>query len=166
MSRNFFATCSKTNAAGPLRQARGVDRGEHPGERTSFSLPQAHHRNMKTTNMLERFNEEIKRRTRVVQIFPNDARCLRLIRALAVERHETWQEDNRSINMTQLKEINRARLKAAARGSGSNRGIDRQPLSATLARRIRPSSDGGSGGMASRDRHDAFAERDAHNSHG
>lgn len=72
---------------------------------TYFSLPQAHHRNMKSTNMLERFNEEIRRRTRVVRIFPNEPSCLRLIRALAAEQHETWQEDNRYINMTLLKEI-------------------------------------------------------------
>lgn len=81
---------------------------------TYFSLPQAHHRNMKSTNMLERFNEEIRRRTRVVRIFPNEPSCLRLIRALAAEQHETWQEDNRYINMTLLKEIKRERLKAAA----------------------------------------------------
>lgn len=81
---------------------------------TYFSLPQAHHKNMKSTNMLERFNEEIKRRTRVVRIFPNDASCLRLITALAAEQHETWQEDNRYINMTLLKEMKRERLKAAA----------------------------------------------------
>ena len=43
---------------------------------------------MKSTNMLERLNEEIKRRTRVVRIFPNAASCLRLIRALTTETHE------------------------------------------------------------------------------
>ena len=81
---------------------------------TYFSLPQAHHKNMKSTNMLERFNEEIRRRTRVVRIFPNEASCLRLVRALAVEQHETWQEDNRYINMALLREMKRERLKAAA----------------------------------------------------
>jgi putative transposase len=49
---------------------------------TYYRLPLAHHRNMKSTNMLERFNEEIKRRTRVVRIFPNEASCLRLVRAI------------------------------------------------------------------------------------
>ncbi len=43
---------------------------------------------MKSTNMLERFNGELRRRTRVIRIFPNEASCLRLIRALAVETHE------------------------------------------------------------------------------
>ena len=51
---------------------------------------------------------------RVVRILPNDASCLRLIRALAVEQHENWQEDNRYISMALLKEMKRERLKAAA----------------------------------------------------
>jgi transposase-like protein len=44
------------------------------------------------TNMLERLNQELKRRTHVVRIFPNAAACLRLVRALAVEAHENcWR---------------------------------------------------------------------------
>ena len=43
--------------------------------------------------MLERLNEELRRRTRVVRIFPNAASCLRLVRALCVETHESWLED-------------------------------------------------------------------------
>ena len=42
--------------------------------------------------MLERLNEEIRRRTHVVRIFPNGESCLRLVRALAVETHENWLE--------------------------------------------------------------------------
>ena len=53
--------------------------------------------------MLERLNEEIKRRTHVVRIFPNAASCLRLVRALAVETHENWLEANRYLNMDDLK---------------------------------------------------------------
>ncbi len=45
--------------------------------------------------MLERLNEEIKRRTHVVRIFPNGESCLRLGRALAVETHENWLEQHR-----------------------------------------------------------------------
>ena len=48
---------------------------------TVYRLPAGHRRRMKSTNMLERLNEEIRRRTRVVRIFPNEASCLRLIRA-------------------------------------------------------------------------------------
>ena len=57
---------------------------------TVYLLPAGHRRRMKSTNMLERLNGEIRRRTRVVRIFPNDASCLRLIRALSVETHEKW----------------------------------------------------------------------------
>src|SRR5207248_2119254 len=53
-----------------------------------YRLPLAHHKHMKSTNMLERLNQEIKRRTLVVRIFPNPRSCLRLVRALAVEIHE------------------------------------------------------------------------------
>jgi transposase-like protein len=81
---------------------------------TYYALPAAHHKHMKSTNMLERFNEELKRRTRVVRIFPNEASCLRLIRALAVERHEQWQEENRYLNMTLLVEQRREALRQAA----------------------------------------------------
>lgn len=81
---------------------------------TFYRLPRRHHRHMKSTNMLERFNEEIRRRTYVVRIFPNTASCLRLVRALAVETHENWLEANRYINMEDLKEHKKLMLKAAA----------------------------------------------------
>jgi len=84
---------------------------------TFHRLPLSHHKHMKSTNMLERQNEEIKRRTRVVRIFPNAASCLRLVRALAVEMHENWIEDVRYINMNDLvehkKEVLRRLDKAA-----------------------------------------------------
>ena len=52
--------------------------------------PREHHKHLKSTNLLERLNQELKRRTHVVRIFPNEASCLRLIRALACEQHEEW----------------------------------------------------------------------------
>ena len=77
----------------------------HIGETLNFySLPRQHHKHLKSTNMLERLNEEIKRRTRVVRIFPNAASCLRLVRALCAEVHEAWLEDHRYLNMEYLKE--------------------------------------------------------------
>ena len=73
-----------------------------------YTLPLQHHKHLKSTNMLERLNEEIKRRTRVVRIFPNAASCLRLIRALATEMHENWIEAIRYLNMDLLKEHKKA----------------------------------------------------------
>ena len=85
------------------------------GETLSFyRLPRAHHKHLKSTNMLERLNEEIKRRTRVVRIFPNAESCLRLIRALCVETHEAWLEDNRYLNMTLLAEQKKELMRLAA----------------------------------------------------
>lgn len=81
---------------------------------TFYRLPRQHHKHLKSTNMLERLNEEIKRRTRVVRIFPNAASCLRLIRALCVETHEAWLEDSRYLNMTLLAEQKKEMLRVAA----------------------------------------------------
>src|SRR3954451_19461329 len=81
---------------------------------TYYRLPRQHHKHMKSTNMLERVNEEIKRRTRVVRIFPNAESCLRLVRALAVETHENWLEANRYLNMDDLREHKKLQLRRAA----------------------------------------------------
>ena len=78
---------------------------------TFYRLPRGHHKHLKSTNMLERLNEEIKRRTRVVRIFPNTESCLRLIRALAVEIHEGWLEEHRYLNMDLLVEHKRELLR-------------------------------------------------------
>jgi len=64
--------------------------------------------------MLERLNEEINHRARVVRIFHNTESCLRLVRARCVETHETRLEDNRYLNMDLLEEQRRERLRAAA----------------------------------------------------
>jgi putative transposase len=81
---------------------------------TFYRLPRQHHKNMKSTNLLERLNEEIKRRTLVVRIFPNAASCLRLVRALAAEMHENWIEAIRYLNMDFLKEHKKEQLRRAA----------------------------------------------------
>lgn len=81
---------------------------------TFYRLPRQHHKHLKSSNLLERLNEEIKRRTRVVRIFPNPQSCLRLVRALCAETHETWLEDNRYINMDLLREQKKAAMKLAA----------------------------------------------------
>jgi len=81
---------------------------------TYYRLPLAHHKHMKSTNMLERLNQEIKRRTLVVRIFPNAPSCLRLVRALAIEIHEAWLEATRYLNMEHLKERKKEALRAIA----------------------------------------------------
>lgn len=58
---------------------------------TFFSFPTAHWRRIRTTNGLERLNREIKRRTRVVSIFPNEAACLRLVSAILMEISDEWE---------------------------------------------------------------------------
>ena len=67
-----------------------------------------------TTNMLERFNEEIKRLTYVLRIFPNAKSCFRLVRSLSVETHENWLEANRSLTMVDLKALKKTELRKAA----------------------------------------------------
>jgi putative transposase len=81
---------------------------------TFYRLPRQHHKHLKSTNMLERLMEEIKRRTLVVRIFPNAPACLRLVRALAVEVHENWMEAIRYLNMEYLKEHKKEQMRHAA----------------------------------------------------
>ena len=77
---------------------------------TFYRLPKEHHKHLKSTNMLERLNQELKRRTHVIRIFPNPERCLRLIRALAVEIHEGWLETHCYLNMESLAEQKKSQL--------------------------------------------------------
>lgn len=65
---------------------------------TVFELPAKHRPRLRSTNGLERFMEEIERRTRVVRIFPNRASCLRLVTALAMEQSEEWLTGRRYVD--------------------------------------------------------------------
>jgi len=71
---------------------------------TCLAFPESYRRRIRTTNSLERLNQEIKRRTRVVRIFPNRRACLRLVTALAVEQSEEWITGRRYLDMSELKE--------------------------------------------------------------
>ena len=111
-----------------------------------YTLPLQHHKHMKSTNMLERLNEEIKRRTRVVRIFPNAASCLRLIRALTTERHENWIEairlfEHESVEGTQkgLAPSDAGRLSASKTG----RPKDRLPSRSLITGHPRAKNRGG-----------------------
>jgi putative transposase len=70
-------------------------------------FPESHRRRIRTTNGLERLNQEIKRRTRVVRIFPNREACLRLVTALAMEQSEEWVTGRRYLDMEELKDHER-----------------------------------------------------------
>lgn len=69
-----------------------------------LSFPESHQRRIRTTNGQERLNQEIKRRTRVVRIFPNRESCLRLVTALCIEQSEEWVTGRRYLNMEELRE--------------------------------------------------------------
>lgn len=62
---------------------------------TVFNFPMEHRRMIRTTNALERVNREIRRRTRVVSLFPKGASCLRLVSAMLMEISEEWQVGKR-----------------------------------------------------------------------
>lgn len=78
-----------------------------------MALPEKYRKRLRTTNMQERLNEEIRRRERVIRIFPNDDSALRLIGALLAEQNEVWQE-RRYLDMDEFAEW------AAARAAADN----------------------------------------------
>ena len=116
------------DVAGVDRRARGADGGaELVGEGVPkavacieegfadamavMALPEKYRRRLRTTNMQERLNEEIRRRERVIRIFPNDESALRLIGALLAEQNEVWQE-RRYLDMDEFAEWAAARIAA------------------------------------------------------
>jgi putative transposase len=99
---------------------------------TYYRLPQQHHKHLKSANMLERLNQELKRRTRVVRIFPNAESCLRLVRALAVETHENWLEAIRYLNMAHLAEHKKEALRKLEQQAARRRRRARAPASRSV----------------------------------
>jgi transposase-like protein len=65
---------------------------------TVFDVPVEHRRRLRTNNNLERLNREIKRRTRVATLFPNEASLLRLATAVLMETDEEWQSGKRYLS--------------------------------------------------------------------
>jgi len=55
-----------------------------------FSFPRVHWKKIRTVNMVERQNQEVRRRTRVVRVFPNEESCMRLVTAVLMDQHEDW----------------------------------------------------------------------------
>ena len=76
-----------------------------------FHLPPEHRRKMKSTNMLERLNLELKRRSRVIRIFPNRASCLRLMSYLCQETSEQWETGKRYLTIKKLDSANSKKTK-------------------------------------------------------
>jgi putative transposase len=70
-----------------------------PEALTVFAFPESHRRRLRTTNGLERLNEELKRRTRVALIFPNEAALERLVTALLMEQSEQWETNKTYLAM-------------------------------------------------------------------
>ena len=68
-----------------------------PESLTVFRLPASHRRRLRTANMLERLNRELKRRTRVATLFPNEASLLRLVTAVLMEVSEEWETGKRYV---------------------------------------------------------------------
>lgn len=66
-----------------------------------LSLPEKYRVRLRTTNGMERLNAEIRRRERVIRIFPHEASALRLIGALLAEHHEVWSTGKRYFDMTE-----------------------------------------------------------------
>lgn len=67
-----------------------------------FNLPKPIRKKLRTSNLIERMNQELKRRSRVVRIFPNEASSLRLLSAVALEIHEDWISERRWLSEEML----------------------------------------------------------------
>jgi putative transposase len=74
-----------------------------------MQFPDAHWRQIKSTNPLERLNREIRRRTNVVGIFPNDASILRLVTMLLVEQNDEWAVGRRYFSLESMACVTGAR---------------------------------------------------------
>jgi putative transposase len=111
--RELFAVTTREQAMATAEAAAARWEATHPAVArlleegiedclACLAFPLAHRARIRTTNGLERLNEEIKRRTRVVRIFPNADACLRLVTALCVEQSEEWVSGRCYLNMADL----------------------------------------------------------------
>jgi transposase-like protein len=76
-----------------------------------MSLPEKYRKRLATTNMQERLNEEIRRREKVIRIFPNEESAMRLIGAMLAEQHESWSTGRRYFDMAEFHEWRESRQK-------------------------------------------------------
>ena len=90
---------SSRNTRRPRPSSQPGWRPTCPKGLTVFALPAEHRRRLRTSNPLERLNEEIKRRTRVATLFPNAASLLRLVTAILQETSEDWETGKTYLTM-------------------------------------------------------------------
>ncbi len=69
---------------------------------TVFAFPETHRRRLRTSNLMERISKELKRRTRVATLFPNEASLLRLASAVLMEISEEWETEKTYLRMENL----------------------------------------------------------------
>jgi transposase-like protein len=111
--REVFAAPDLGTARRRAKELADAWRGSHPriahrleeeieGCLAVYSFPAEHRVRLRSTNGLERFNQELKRRTRVARIFPNRESCLRLVTALRIEQSEEWLSGPRYLDMEKL----------------------------------------------------------------
>jgi transposase-like protein len=111
--RMLFTTTTSPQARMIANQIADRWRGTHPAVARSLeeeseacfaclTFPLAHQARIRTTNGLERLNQELTRRTRVIRIFPNRDACLRLVTALCAEQSEEWESGRQYLDMSEL----------------------------------------------------------------
>ena len=64
-----------------------------------MSLPEKYRKRLRTSNSIERLNEEIRRRDRVIRIYPNEASVIRLLGAILMEQDEKWASGRKYLDM-------------------------------------------------------------------
>jgi putative transposase len=113
--REVFAAPARTQALTVAQQLAGQWRSAHPRAAemleeeledclSCLTFPLEHQVRIRTTNGMERLSQELKRRTRVVRIFPNREACLRLVAALAMEQSDEWISGRRYLDVSLLTE--------------------------------------------------------------
>jgi len=114
--KEIWAATTLPMALATASRVAGSWRGTHPKIAETIEeqceeclavlhFPASHRLFLRTNNALERFNQEIKRRTRVVRIFPNEQSCLRLVSAMCVETSDEWMTNRRFLGMDSLREM-------------------------------------------------------------
>jgi putative transposase len=114
--RAIFESTDRLEAERRLQQA--VDKYTRPAPKLSawleanvaesftvFAFPETHRRRLRTSNLMERISKQLKRRTRVATLFPNEASLLRLVSAVLMEISEEWETEKTYLRMDNLSSL-------------------------------------------------------------